>query len=206
LSLTEIALGMTLGLGLGISSLYIAGYRRAQRASITPSPVARSITEIQLQRAKQEYRAIMLEREALAAAVTRFYEAEAAGEITAEERASLVRKYEEELKTIDAKLSNLELLIEVGEMERLREEVVKLFQEKFKQIEERMAQAKMKLGVTGPVRISETPTVEVLKPKVEEKGPVKRRVESKAEERSRQLREEMLAALARLEQMDVEEG
>jgi hypothetical protein len=206
LSLTDLALGLAVGLGVGISSLYIAGYRRAQRVSITPPAAARSITEIQVQRAKQEFRTIMLEREALAAAVTRFYEAEAAGEITSEERASLVKKYEEELKTIDAKLSNLELLIEVGEMERLREEVIKLFQEKFKQIEERMAQAKMKLGVAAPARISETPAEEALKPKVEEKAPVKRRVESKAEERSRQIREEMLAALARLEQIDVEEG
>ena len=61
----------------------------------TPS---RTIPRSELDKSKRELRTLLLEKELVAAALTRLYEAEAAKEITKEEREVLGVKYVSELK------------------------------------------------------------------------------------------------------------
>ncbi|MFC1754889.1 hypothetical protein ACFL96_16090, partial [Thermoproteota archaeon] len=96
-----------------------------------------------------------------------------------------------------------EITIEVGELERLRDELMNLFERKMHQIDNRLHDASIKLdklkGFSKPIKIFE---------EIEKKPSTKSRIpkidESEVDDKVKALREEVLDALARLEQMDIE--
>jgi hypothetical protein len=167
--------------------------------------VEKQVTEVELERAKRELKTLLLEKELVAGAITRLYEAEAAGRIVREDRERLSAKYKEQLREIEAKLSDLNLIIEVGELENLRQELLNLFEKKIAQIEDRLKEARAQLEALRGLR---QPAAEEAKPKeaVEEKKVERRKKppESEAESKIKEIREEVLDALARLEQIDLE--
>jgi hypothetical protein len=167
--------------------------------------VEKQVTEVELERAKRELKTLLLEKELVAGAITRLYEAEAAGRIGREDRERLSAKYKEQLREIEAKLSDLNLIIEVGELENLRQELLNLFEKKIAQIEDRLKEARAQLEALRGLR---QPAAEEAKPKevVEEKKVERRKKppESEAESKIKEIREEVLDALARLEQIDLE--
>jgi SMC interacting uncharacterized protein involved in chromosome segregation len=91
----------------------------------------------------------------------------------------------------------------VGELERLRDELMNLFERKMHQIDNRLQDASVKLdklkGQIEPVKTLED---------IEKKSRIKTRTPKKEEieidDKVKALREEVLEALARLEQMDIE--
>lgn len=167
--------------------------------------VEKQVTEVELERAKRELKTLLLEKELVAGAITRLYEAEAAGRIGREDRERLSAKYKEQLREIEAKLSDLNLIIEVGELENLRQELLNLFEKKIAQIEDRLKEARAQLEALRGLR---QPAAEEAKPKeaVEEKKVERRKKppESEAESKIKEIKEEVLDALARLEQIDLE--
>ena len=167
--------------------------------------VEKQVTEVELERAKRELKTLLLEKELVAGAITRLYEAEAAGKIGREDRERLSAKYKEQLREIEAKLSDLNLIIEVGELENLRQELLSLFEKKIAQIEDRLKEARAQLEA---LRGLQQPATEEVKPKatVEEKKVERKKKppESEAESKIKEIREEVLDALARLEQIDLE--
>ncbi|MCS7116136.1 MAG: hypothetical protein RMJ31_03375 [Nitrososphaerota archaeon] len=221
----SLVIGFIVGLVCGSSAIYIYTKYRGKgdkKVSITSSPLspsaptgARLVESVALDRAKRELKTLLLEKELLSNALTRVYEAESEGMITKEEREKLSEKYREQLKSVNEKLSNLEALIEVGELEKLRNELFNLLKQKIEQIEERLQRARSRLeemrGVAKPttsieathptpipVPISTTPSEKkVEKPVAREQPEVDTRV--------KKLRDEVLEALAKLEQIDIEE-
>ena len=167
--------------------------------------VGKQVTDLELERAKREIKTMMLEKELVTGAITRLYEAEASGKIGREDRERLTAKYREQLREIEAKLSDLNLIIEVGELENLRQELLNLFERKIAQIEDRLKEARTQLEA---LRGIQSQPVEEPKPKVsvEEKKIERRKKppESEAESKIKEIREEVLDALARLEQIDLE--
>lgn len=208
MALLEVAMGIVVGFAVGASTLYVAlrALKREVKPKVTiptalPRPRAEEvlIPTQELERARRELKTMLLEKELLAGALTRVYEAEAQNKITREEREQLSRKYRDQLKAIEEKLGDTELLIEVGGLENLREELVSLFERKIEQIDSRLQQVRARLEEVRPISKA-PPPVEV---------EVKERKKAKAEEvsvdgRVKALREEVLQALARLEQMDIE--
>ncbi|MCP8313296.1 MAG: hypothetical protein H3Z53_02830 [archaeon] len=175
---------------------------KAETPSTKPSltPQEKIIQMSELEKARKEVNALLLEKELLSGALTRVYEAEVQNKITKEEREQLSNKYREQLKAVEEKLSNVELLIEVGELESLRNELIGLFERKIGQIESRLDKAKVKLEeIKG---ISKPPIPAKLERK-EEKPKIKTE-EARVEDRVKALREEVLQALDRLEQIDIE--
>ena len=157
-----------------------------------------------LELAKKESKTLLLEKELLATALTRVYEAEADGNITKDERAKLSGKYRDQLRTVEERLGDVELHIEVGELERLRDDLINLFNQKMTNIETRLDGAKIGLNRLR----SQTPPEDIPVPiPTEEKKVEKRKpkpVDSKVDDRVKEIREEVLTALTRLEEMDVE--
>jgi Mg-chelatase subunit ChlI len=88
-----------------------------------------SVTQAQLERSRREMRTMMVERDLLSSALMKVYEAETEGRITKEEREMIAKRYSDQLKEIQGKLKDVELVVEVGELEKLREELVDLFQD-----------------------------------------------------------------------------
>ena len=164
----------------------------------------RNIDRAELEKARKELRTHLLEKELSANALTRLYEAEAEGRITKEQRDQLSLKYREQLKSLEDRLGNFELLIEVGELENLRTELTALFEGKVKQLDERLDRAKSRLdhiiGFPKP-QVEKQPEEKQIEKSIEKP---KAKGESEVDDRVRELREEVLEALARLEQMDIE--
>lgn len=212
-----LALGVFVGAGAGLGVSYLAFYRKPSQPKVqvlqrSPSGEVRvkTIGQDELEKSKRELRTIMLERDLLSSALTRVYEAETDGQITREEREAIARRYSQQIRDIESKLRDRELLVEVGELEQLRDELVSLFRQKIENIEARLDQAKDRLQPVRPVTVSRpevgrksatsAPQIDELERAIERKSPKKE--ESDGEKRVRELREEVMDALAKLEQMD----
>jgi hypothetical protein len=121
-----------------VDSKIIALKERAKAA-----PPKRTIPRDQLEKGKKELRTLLVEKELVSAALTRLYEAEASGEITKDEREILGAKYREELKSLDKKIRGLDVFIEVGDLETLRDQLLQLVGEKIEAIEKRIERTQL---------------------------------------------------------------
>jgi hypothetical protein len=172
----------------------------AASSGSAPAPL---IPEPEALKARRELKTLLLERELLSGAIARFFELEARGRITRDEREQLISKYRDQLQAVNAKLGDVESIIEVAELEGLHRELVGLFEQKIGIIENRLNSARAKLEqIHGPlpeILPEEAPKVEK---KLERKKPPNE--ESEVDKRVKAIREDVLEALARLEQMDLE--
>jgi len=151
-------------------------------------------------------RTIMVERDLLSSAMMKLYEAETEGRITKEEREMISKRYSDQIKDLQSKLKDVELVVEVGELEGLRGELMTLFESKISNIEARLDSAKQRLGPAAP-----QPMKKEVVPKVERGTDLERAVERRAkpemtdsEKRVKEIRDEVMDALTRLEQIDIE--
>jgi hypothetical protein len=209
-----IAIAAVVGLGLGGAAAYVVFYTRPrdQRVAVPrPEPRARStdttVTSAELEKSRREMRTIMVERDLLSSAMMKLYEAESEGRITREEREMISKRYSDQIKDLQAKLKDVELVVEVGELEGLRGELVALFESKIQNIEARLDAAKQRLGPAAPQPVKK----EAAPPKVERGTDLERAVErrakpemSESEKRVKEIRDEVMDALTRLEQIDIE--
>lgn len=208
----DLLIGLLPGIGLGavlVFALTRSGSKtgaRGESASKQVMASERTIHREELDKGRSDYKTLRLEKELFAGALTRVYEAEAKGKISKAEREILSAKYRDQIKAIDAKIADTELLVEVGELESLRNELVNLLETKISQINRRLDEAKTRLEqIRGPptIIIEDKPSQEQVEEKKGEKPkPVKK--EPAVDEKVRDIRNEVLEALARLEQMDVE--
>jgi hypothetical protein len=201
------------GLGLGALVTYFIFYSRPKPEKVVAVSrdaggrvTTSTVSSSDLDHSRREMRTIMVERDLLSSALMKLYEAENEGRITKEEREMISKRYSEQIKDLQAKLKDVELVVEVGELESLRNELVTLFEQKVQNIEGRLDAAKQRLGVVAP---------EVLKkeeaPKGERGTDLERAVEKRAkpemsesERRVKEIRDEVMEALTRLEQIDIE--
>ena len=201
------------GLGLGGFASYYAFYSRAKpekvavvRAEAGSMQRESTVTTADLERSRREMRTIMVERDLLSSAMMKLYEAETEGRITREEREMISKRYTDQIKDLQSKLKDVELVVEVGELEGLRGELVTLFESKIQNIESRLDVAKQRLGVTAP-----PPAKKEAAPKVERGTDLEHEVEKRAkpgmsesDKRVKEIRDEVMDALTRLEQIDIE--
>ena len=201
------------GLGLGGLASYYFFYSRARPESVVVAraepgarPTESTVPSSDLERSRREMRTIMVERDLLSSAMMKLYEAETEGRITREEREMISKRYSDQIKDLQSKLKDVELIVEVGELEGLRGELVSLFEQKIQNIETRLDVAKQRLGAAAP-----QPVKKEAAPKVERGTDLERAVErkskpemSESEKRVKEIRDEVMDALTRLEQIDIE--
>jgi len=97
-------------------------------------PRMRSVTRERVKEASEKLRILNLEREILSYAIRRLYEAHAEGRITEEERDRLAERYKEELKQIREEIARSESILTLDELERMQEDLLKLFAERFEEL------------------------------------------------------------------------
>lgn len=248
LSLNEIVLlagAAAAGAAAGSIGVYLYARKEISRKesneSIPPTHVnfedidekkfERLIPKPQLEKTRRELRTLLLEKELVSGALTRLYEAEAAHEITKEEREILGLKYREELKALDEKIVGIDSFIEVGDLETLREQLLDLVKAKIEAIEKRIERAKLSSSpllaeITKPVPentlekkdtqkvpnisdLLETKPKDInpeiqpdIRPTIEEAKPTLRKKTGDAQVDN--LQKELLEALDRLEKLDIE--
>jgi hypothetical protein len=208
--LVSAALGAALAGGVS----YFVFYSRPKPEKVTTvsrSPMGglrqSTVPVAELERSRREMRTTMVERDLLSSALMKLYEAESEGRITREEREMIAKRYSDQIKEMQSKLKDVELVVEVGELEKLREELVTMFQEKVQNLEARLDQAKERLKVVAPEAVKEASQV----PRAERPTELEKAVEKRArpemtegERRVKELRDEVMDAMTRLEQIDVE--
>ena len=94
----------------------------------------RSLTSDIVKEAKDRLKILNLEREICSYAIRRLYEAYAEGRINEEERERLSQRYKEELRRIKEEISRSESIIALDELERMQEDLIKIFNERFNEI------------------------------------------------------------------------
>ncbi|UCG37411.1 MAG: hypothetical protein JSV64_03840 [Candidatus Bathyarchaeota archaeon] len=208
--------------------LYATRFRRKEERLEEPSPkpnatekwrhrVRKTISLGDAKGAKNELRTLSLEREILSDAIRRLYEAHAEGKITEEERELLARRYKTRMMTIRDAISHSESLVALHELEAMQEDLIKLFDERFDDLNNKIATLRSQVGVeteeiilpeTMPIPQIESESVEKPSAEKERKRKAGRRPRKSrktvAEERIEKIRSEVEKVLDRLEQMEVE--
>ena len=203
-----ITLAGGIGAAVGALTIYLIITRRGEsKQSNEPKLLAtdfkRRINRSEMEKARRNMNTVLLEKDLISGALTRVYEAEVDGKISRSEREELASRYKKRLEDVEEKLGDTEITIEVGELERLRDELMNLFETKMHQIDNRLQDAGVNLdklkGHIEPVKTIED---------IEKKSRIKTRApkieEIEVDDKVKALREEVLEALARLEQMDIE--
>jgi hypothetical protein len=101
--------------------------RLGSRSYRTPSE-RRSLKRTDVAGAQSKIRTLSLQSELLSLILKRLFEAEDDGEITADERVSLSRGYEGELRRANQELEQAELVVSLHELEAIKEDIVKKFE------------------------------------------------------------------------------
>ena len=199
----------------------------SSRLSGMPFILKRTVSPDMYEEAKERLRVLDLEREILGYAIRRLYEAHAEGKITEEERDRLAEKYRLELARIKEEIARGESIVALNELERMQEEFIKLFSDRFDELTRRIEQLRMISGLAPSeeeelAEVEEEVKVEEEKEPKEEKPikkpvaskPKKRRIQtappsrpekSDAEKRVEQIVAEVEKVLKKLGQMEVEE-
>jgi hypothetical protein len=210
--LTAVVAGVV-GLALGGLASYYVFYSRSKpekvvvaKAESGSRPTVSTVTSADLERSRREMRTVMVERDLLSSAMMKLYEAETEGRITREEREMISKRYSDQIKDLQAKLKDVELIVEVGELEGLRNELIALFEGKIQNIEARLEIARQRRGPAAP-----TPAKKEAPPKVEKGAELEKVVEKRAkaemtesERRRKEIMDDVMGELARLEQIDIE--
>lgn len=188
-------------------------------ASIEPFPVPdimkKTVTESDVSKARERLRVASLERDIVGDALTKIYEAEAKGQITEAERNQLAQRYKVDLKRVDGEIDTHKKVVDLHELESAKEDLLKSFNEKLMEIDARINQikpsitqtttqeAKVPVPTPQPVK-AETPPATPAQQSTNKERPSKEKPKNKAEERLEAIREEVLKAMERLEQIETE--
>lgn len=173
-----------------------------------PLKVKRSVRSEEVKRAQDELRVLDLEREIMSFAIRRLYEAEAEGKINEEERERMARWYKERMAEIRETVSRGESLVALHELEGMQEDLIKLFSERFDDLDKRIEELRTTLEIK-PIRevtVPSPPTPSVAPPKEERRRPRRPSAPRKteAEERIEKIRAEIEKVLERLGQIEAE--
>jgi len=190
---------------------------KPQTGSATFPSGKRTVAEADLQRAREDLKLLSIERDIVSAALTTIYEAEAKGILTENERNQLLGRYKDDLKRFEQKIAGAQKIIDLYELEEAREDLLKNFSAKISEIDSKINALRPALGLpqsqaeeqkaeaSAP---SETETAETANASeaaaAKEKTQTKERPKSKAEQKLEEIREEVLRAMERLEQIEAE--
>ena len=172
-----------------------------------PLKIERAVAPEEAKRAQEKLRTLDIEREALSDAIRRFYEAQAEGKITEEERESLTHRYKERMMKIRDTISRSESVVSLHELETMQEDLVKMFSERFDEVNQKIGELRTHLKVEPivevPVPSKTTPETESPKERKRvRKRPTPKKTE--AEKRIEEIRAEVEKVLERLGQIEVE--
>ena len=180
----------------------------------------RTVTSDEAKKAKDELRALDLEREILSFAIRRLYEAQAEGKITEEERERLASHYKSRMMHVRDTIARSESVVALHELEAMQQDLVKLFSDRFDELGKKVEEMRNTLQLKATeeeeeTRVPTTPTstLEPLteaEPEEKEKKKVHRKPaptpprKTDAEKRIDEIKAEVEKVLERLGQIEVE--
>jgi hypothetical protein len=181
----------------------------------SPSEISNQVTGLtsDVEKTMEELRLYSFEREVLSAALTTIYEAEVKGILKVSERDRLSERYKKEVQVLEREIEERRKVAELVDLEKERTELKTHFSQKMQEIEQKIEQLKSLIGSLPPVDLNK---VDIGKPlpenlvhldkelTVAEPTEKATKMKTKGEEKMDALREEVLKAIERLEQMEGE--
>ena len=175
-----------------------------------PDILRKTITSIDVSRSRDRLRLASLERDIIGDALTKIYEAETRGQINDSEKNQLLQRYKTDLKRVDGEIDTYKRTVDLYELESAKEDLLKSFQEKMLEIDLKISQ--IRPTVATPIETSGKPPdsskteASPMPPSANppKERPPKEKPKNKAEERLETIREEVLKAMERLEQIETE--
>ena len=175
-----------------------------------PEILRKTITSADVSRSRDRLRLASLERDIIGDALTKIYEAETRGQINDSEKNQLLQRYKTDLKRVDGEIDTHKRTVDLFELESAKEDLLKSFQEKMLEIDLKISQIRPTVVTTSepapkPIELPKTestPTQTAANSPKER--PPKEKPKNKAEERLETIREEVLKAMERLEQIETE--
>jgi len=195
--------------------------RPGSRSYRTPT-TRRSLKRTDIASAQSKIRTLSLQSELLSLILKRLFEAEDDGEITADERVSLSKGYEGELRRANQELEQAELVVSLHELEAIREDIVKKFEAtltstqtridaimKELKIEVRAERAEKRTRIAplereGEEEEGEPDEEEEAGEEETEERPRRRRPRSDVDKRLEKLRGEVIKELEELDRLELE--
>jgi len=199
------------------------------QTNTTPPNLYSSVTRDDVQKAEEDLRILSVEREIVSYALTRLFEAQAEGKITEKDKDKLLGKYKVEMSALEKQMNDKQMVVKLHELESTQADLIKLFQDKFAEINRNIETIRTNLGLQVQPVITPPPSTaqekETSETKAEqaaqetedktndektqgdrEKSPPKPKapVKSKAEEKVETIQQEVLKILERLEKQDAE--
>ena len=175
-----------------------------------PDILKKTITSNDVSRSRDRLRLASLERDIIGDALTKIYEAETRGQINDSEKNQLLQRYKTDLKRVDSEIDTHKKTVDLYELESAKENLLKSFQEKMLEIDLKISHIRPSVTTTPettpqPPETPKTETTATPPPANPPKErPPKEKPKNKAEERLETIREEVLKAMERLEQIETE--
>src|SRR5438132_447176 len=178
-----------------------------------PDTIRKTVTESDIANARNKLRVANLERDIIGDALTKIYEAEAKGTINEPEKNQMIQPYKNDLKRVDAEIDTYKKTVDLYELEAAKEDMFKRFQETFLDIQARIEKIRPSLNLSASTEAKPTepnPAPTKTEPEPTEQNapskekPPREKARNKAEEKIETIREEVLKAMERLEQIETE--
>jgi len=155
---------------------------------------ARAAPEVDVNQAKDALKVLLLERQIIGAALVTIFDSETKGIISQTERDRLVGKYKVDLQRLNSAIEEHQRVVDLYELGKSREELISDFNTKLAEMDEKLAslrngKAGIKFAQAGSTLVS---------------AGQKREEATDAEKRVEQIRDEILKAMDRLEQIESE--
>ena len=176
----------------------------AAEEKLPPSKVERSVTHVEAKKARDELRTLDLEREILSFAIRRLYEAHAEGKITEDERERLALSYKSRIAKLKETISRNESIVALNELEAMRGDLLKLFSERFDEVNEKIEEIKSRIGIKPVIEEPTPPPAPPVQEKRRVRRPPRPPVKTGAEKRIEEIKAEVEKVLERLGQIEVE--
>ncbi len=182
-----------------------------EREELLPLKGQRTVTPFDAQKSKKDLRLLDVEREILSFGIRRIYEAHAEGKIDEKERDRLARDYKQQMREIKDSITEKESVVALHELESMQEDLIKLFNNRFDEINQKIGGLRTNLNITPkPVAPKPERSTSAAKTSTEgdtsskkKKAPSKPR-KTEAEEKIDKIRSEVEKVLERLGQMETE--
>jgi hypothetical protein len=188
-----------------------------------PFKIMKSVQTSDASHAKDELRTLDLEREILSDAIRHLYEAQAEGKITEQERERLAGTYKARMGTVKESIEKDETIVALNELEGMQEDLMKLFSERFGELNNKVEELRTRIDVKPlkeirvqmpvadkkevPVELEEAELAEgedAEKPKKRKRPEEKQTTKTEAEQRVDEIRSEVERVLDKLGQMEIE--
>ena len=184
-----------------------------------PFKTSKSVKATDASHAKDELRLLDLERGILGDAIRRLYEAHAEGKITEQERERLAGTYKSRMIAVKDSMAKDETVVALHELEGMREDLIKLFSERFGDLSSKVEDLRSRIDVqpikevkiAAPIppglALEEEEAEEMgaeAKRKRKRKPSDKSRAKTDAEKRIEEIRSEVEKVLDKLGQMEIE--